>query len=59
MAVAAIVLQFVEYTQLDFGAASGGYAAVFVGWTATYAVLAIGCVYWIETQVATAVAGPA
>jgi heme/copper-type cytochrome/quinol oxidase subunit 3 len=53
MAVAAIILQFVEYTQLDFGASQGGYAAVFTGWTATYAVLAIGCVYWIETQIAT------
>ena len=52
MAVAAIVLQFVEYTQLDFGGPSGGYASVFIGWTASYAVFAIGCVYWIETQVA-------
>lgn len=52
MAVAAIVLQFVEYTTLGFGGPSGGYASVFIGWTATYAVFAIGCVYWIETQVA-------
>lgn len=53
MAVVGIVLQFVEYTTLGFGGASGGYASVFIGWTATYAVFAIGCVYWIETQVAT------
>jgi heme/copper-type cytochrome/quinol oxidase subunit 3 len=53
MAVTAIVLQFVEYTTLDFGGPSGGYASVFIGWTATYAVFGIGCVYWIETQVAT------
>jgi heme/copper-type cytochrome/quinol oxidase subunit 3 len=52
MAVAGIVLQFVEYTQLGFGASQGGYAAVFTGWTALYAILAIGCVYWMETQVA-------
>jgi heme/copper-type cytochrome/quinol oxidase subunit 3 len=52
MAVAAIVLQFIEYPELGFGAASGGYAAVFIGWTATYAVFAIGCVYWMETQIA-------
>jgi heme/copper-type cytochrome/quinol oxidase subunit 3 len=52
MAVAAIVLQFIEYTQLAFGAASGGYASVFIGWTAVYAICAIGCVYWMETQVA-------
>jgi heme/copper-type cytochrome/quinol oxidase subunit 3 len=52
MALVAIGLQFFEYTQLSFGASQGGYAAVFTGWTATYAVCAVGCVYWIETQVA-------
>src|SRR5581483_4611233 len=52
MAVLAIVLQFVEYTTLGFGATSGAYASVFIGWTASYAVLGIGCLYWIETQVA-------
>src|SRR5258707_12769106 len=31
----AVGLQFFEYTQLDFGAASGGYASVFIGWAAT------------------------
>jgi heme/copper-type cytochrome/quinol oxidase subunit 3 len=52
MALVAIVLQFIEYTQLAFGASSGGYASVFIGWTAMYAILAIGCIYWMETQVA-------
>ena len=52
MALAGIVLQFVEYTKLGFGAASGGYASVFFGWTALYAILAVGCVYWMETQIA-------
>ena len=37
----AVGLQFFEYTQLDFGAASGGYASVFFGWTATYAIVAL------------------
>ena len=50
--LAAVGLQFFEYTQLDFGAASGGYAAVFFGWTATYAIVALMGVYWIEIQVA-------
>jgi heme/copper-type cytochrome/quinol oxidase subunit 3 len=50
--LAAIALQFFEYTQLDFGAASGGYAAVFYGWTATYAIVGLMGVYWIEIQVA-------
>jgi heme/copper-type cytochrome/quinol oxidase subunit 3 len=53
MGVAAVVLQFFEYTILDFGAASGGYAAVFFGWTATYAIVALMGLYWIEVQVAT------
>jgi heme/copper-type cytochrome/quinol oxidase subunit 3 len=52
MGVAAVVLQFVEYIVLDFGAAQGGYAAVFFGWTATYAVVALMGLYWIEVQVA-------
>ena len=52
MALAAVVLQFVEYTTLDFGASSGGYAAVFFGWTATYAIVALMGLYWIEIQVA-------
>ncbi len=50
--LAAVALQFYEYTTLGFGAASGGYAAVFFGWTAWYAVLALVGVYWIEIQVA-------
>lgn len=48
----AIGLQFYEYTILDFGAASGGYAAVFFGWTALYAIVALSGIYWIEIQVA-------
>ena len=52
MALAAVVLQFIEYTSLDFGASQGGYAAVFFGWTATYAIVALMGVYWIEVQVA-------
>ena len=49
-----IVLQVVEWTTLGFGPASGGYASVYVGWTAFYAVFALSCAFWIETQVATA-----
>lgn len=52
MGLAAVVLQFVEYTVLDFGASQGGYAAVFFGWTATYAIVALLSLYWIEIQVA-------
>ncbi len=50
--LAAVALQFYEYTTLSFGAASGGYAAVFFGWTIWYAVLALVGACWIEIQVA-------
>jgi len=50
-ALLAVALQFFEYTTLDFGAASGAYASVFFGWTATYAIAAFFGIYWIETQV--------
>jgi heme/copper-type cytochrome/quinol oxidase subunit 3 len=49
----AIALQCIQYTNLDFGPASGGYASIFIGWTALYAVVALGGVVWIEIQMAT------
>jgi heme/copper-type cytochrome/quinol oxidase subunit 3 len=52
LALVAIVLQFVEYAVIHFGASSGGYASVFFGWTSLYAIVALGGVYWIEIQVA-------
>lgn len=59
MGVAAIVLallgvglQFLEYAFLGFGPASGGYASVFIGWTATYALGGLWGLYWMETSVA-------
>jgi heme/copper-type cytochrome/quinol oxidase subunit 3 len=52
MGLVAVVLQFIEYIGLDFGASQGGYAAVFFGWTATYAIVALPGLYWIEVQVA-------
>jgi heme/copper-type cytochrome/quinol oxidase subunit 3 len=54
LAVLSIVLQVIDWTTLGFGPESGGYASVFVGWTAFYSVITLACVYWIETQVATA-----
>ena len=54
LAILAVVLQVIEWTTLGFGPASGGYASVYVGWTAFYSVFALGCIFWIETQVATA-----
>lgn len=53
LGLAAVALQFIEYIVLDFGATQGGYAAVFFGWTATYAIVALMGLYWIQTQVST------
>ena len=52
LALIALVLQVVEWTTLGFGPASGGYASVFIGWTATYALFIVFGIYWIETQTA-------
>ena len=54
LCLVAIGLQAFEWTKLGFGPASGGYASVFTGWTIFYSVFALGCAFWIETQVATA-----
>jgi heme/copper-type cytochrome/quinol oxidase subunit 3 len=52
LALAGVALQFAEYSHLGFGPTSGGYASVFFGWTATYALGALWGVYWMETTVA-------
>jgi heme/copper-type cytochrome/quinol oxidase subunit 3 len=49
IALAAVVLQGVEYYNLPFGATDGGLASVFLGFTAVFAVFWLGAVYWIET----------
>jgi heme/copper-type cytochrome/quinol oxidase subunit 3 len=54
LALLSVVLQVIEWTTLGFGPASGGYASVYVGWTAFYAAFTLFCAFWIETQVATA-----
>ncbi len=53
LALVGVGLQFFEYSTLGFGPASGGYASVFFGWTATYALGALWAIYWMETQIAT------
>jgi heme/copper-type cytochrome/quinol oxidase subunit 3 len=52
LALIGVGLQFLEYSTLGFGPASGGYASVFIGWTAMYALSGLLGVYWIETHVA-------
>jgi heme/copper-type cytochrome/quinol oxidase subunit 3 len=52
LSLLAVALQFYEYTTLDFGASSGGYASVYLGWTSLYAIVALFGIYWIEVQMA-------
>jgi heme/copper-type cytochrome/quinol oxidase subunit 3 len=48
----AIVLQAIEYANVDFVPHDGGYTSVFYGWTALLAVFALGAVYWTAVLVA-------
>ena len=53
--VVAVVLQVVEWTTVGFGPADGGYASVFVGWTAFNVFFIVGTLVWLENLVATAI----
>jgi heme/copper-type cytochrome/quinol oxidase subunit 3 len=55
LGVAAVVLQVVEWATVGFGPADGGYASVFVGWTAFNVLFVLGALFWLETLVATAI----
>ncbi len=50
----AIVLQFVEWVSAGFGPADGGYASVFIGWTAFNVLFVLGTLFWLENLLATA-----
>jgi heme/copper-type cytochrome/quinol oxidase subunit 3 len=58
LGLVAVALQCIEYTTVDFGPASGGYASVYFGWTAMYAVGVLIAMYWLEVQVATLARAP-
>jgi heme/copper-type cytochrome/quinol oxidase subunit 3 len=49
LSLAAVALQAIEYFNLSFGAADGGLASVFFGFTAVFALFWLGAAYWIET----------
>jgi heme/copper-type cytochrome/quinol oxidase subunit 3 len=55
--VAAIVLQLIEYHELSFKTASGGYASVFWGFTLILLVIWLGALYAVETLVARTLRG--
>jgi heme/copper-type cytochrome/quinol oxidase subunit 3 len=51
--LAAIVLQIVEWSTQGFGPTDGGYASVYLGWTALQLLFMLGLLYWLETTLAT------
>jgi heme/copper-type cytochrome/quinol oxidase subunit 3 len=55
LGVLAVVLQVVEWVTADFGPADGGFASVFVGWTAFNVLFVVGTLFWLENLLATAV----
>ncbi len=57
LGLAFVVIQIVQYFTYGFGPQSGGYASVFVGWTAMFLVFWLGAVYWMETLLAQTLRG--
>ena len=55
VAVLALVLQAVAWTQLDFGPSDGGYASVYVGWTGFQFLFVLATLFWLETTLATSI----
>ena len=51
--IAALVVQVVAWAALSFGPADGGFASVYVGWTAFGFLFVLGTLYWLETVLAT------
>ena len=51
--LAALVVQVVAWVALSFGPADGGFASVYVGWTAFGVLFVLGTLYWLETVLAT------
>jgi len=53
--VAAVVLQIVQWSTLNFGPTDGPYASVFLGWSGLLALFTFGLAYWVETTLAISV----
>jgi heme/copper-type cytochrome/quinol oxidase subunit 3 len=48
LGVVGCIVQVFEWAHLDFGPQNGGYASVFIGWTALFVVFVLICMFWIE-----------
>jgi heme/copper-type cytochrome/quinol oxidase subunit 3 len=54
LGLAAVAIQCWQYTDLGFGTEEGGYASVYLGWTAFYAIFVFGAMLWLESLLMTA-----
>jgi heme/copper-type cytochrome/quinol oxidase subunit 3 len=52
LGLGSVALQVVEYFRLGFGPTDGGYASVFVTWTALTALFTLATMVWLETLLA-------
>ena len=52
LALLAVILQIVAWTQISWGPTNGGFASVYLGWTGLYALFLFGTLYWLETILA-------
>jgi heme/copper-type cytochrome/quinol oxidase subunit 3 len=52
LGLAAVVPQGIAYFRIGFGPADGGYASVFVVWTALTALFTLATMIWLETLLA-------
>lgn len=53
--VLALALQVAEWATQGFGPTDGGYASVYLGWTAMLSLFVLGLAYWLETTLATSI----
>ena len=53
-----VALQCIEYASIGFGPMSGGYASVYIAWTALAALFALATMFWVETLLAYLVRNP-
>jgi heme/copper-type cytochrome/quinol oxidase subunit 3 len=51
LALAAVVLQAVQFSSLGFGPTDGAYASVFVGWSGLFALFLLGMCFWLATVI--------
>jgi hypothetical protein len=57
LGLVALVVQLIEYHELHFKTASGGYASVFWGWTLMFLLIWLGGLFVVETLVARTLRG--